>query len=392
MKLRQERDLKGYEGPRTPDEEEWERVSELRRLSFYPQKSNWRDGFKTWPISFTEEYARNTLAMFYSDEPVSAVSWVVRDFTTLGHKLSMAFIGGVCTHPDHRERGLASVLLSACLNRLRKLGADFVYISGARPLYYSIGANHAGCFTRFKLKAPALSDVEHIPVRLRESSARDVELLSALYQREPTRFIRPVIDYLLTTEYGYCSGKACTFQVIEEGGEPVGYLLVADSAEWEGRQAKQVLEFCGDRWSVLSALSSLVSELRRDHELYVEVPRKDPLCRMLSSLGLSGELSITSGTFKVLDFCGTMERLLPYFESRLPQEVLRKIEFSNGWQRYVVHSTEGYIEINGEANMLWSLLGAPEQRKQNFKASGRLQALVEHCLPIPIPSLHLNMV
>jgi GNAT superfamily N-acetyltransferase len=383
----------GYDGPKTLDERDWERAAELRRSVFFPYEKSFEDGFRTWPISLSEEYARNTIAMFHDGVPVSAVSWVTRDFITLGHGLRMGFIGGVCTHPKHRNKGLASTLLSACINRLRDDGADFVYISGARPLYYKSGANHVGCFKSFKLHAAKRHNTKLFPVNLRDATIDDAVLLASLYQREPTRFVRPILDYLLTLRHGYCSGKACTFHLIEADGEPVGYLISAGSVETRWRAAEQVLEFCGERNLVLSALLSLASDLPSDHELYVEVHRADPLCTRLSSLGFSGELTTTSGTFKALNFCQTMRKLLPYFESQMPHELFKKIECNDCGQRYTVYSAEGSLEIDGETNMLWALLGAPpEQEAQNLKAHGKMQSLVESCLPLPIPSLYLNMI
>lgn len=382
-----------YEGPRIIDDLDLERAAELRRSTFFPQEKSFEEGFRTWPIALSEEYAHNTIAMFHDGVPVSALSWVTRDFIMLGHGLRMGFIGGVCTHPEHRNRGLASALLSACINIMREDGVDFVYISGARPLYYRAGANHVGCFRSFRLNADMAYDKRRFPISLREATIEDISLLAGLYQREPTRFIRPISDYLLTLRHGYCSGKACTFQVVENDGEPVGYLILTSPLEVDGFVVRQVLEFCGERGSVLSALLLLTSELRTGHELYVEVPRHDPLCRKLIALGFSGEPVATSGTFKALDFCRTMSKLLPYFESQMFPEFLRKLEFCESGQRYLVRSAEGYLEIEGETNMLWALLGAPpEQAVQNLRVYGSMQALMDRCLPLPIPSLYLNMV
>jgi len=389
----QGQNIGGYEGPRTLKENEWEVAAELSRSIFFPQKSSWSEGFRTWPMALNREYAESTFAMFHEGKPVSMTSRLERDFIIFGHRLRMGFIGGVCTHPEHRGKGLASTILSACMNRFHTNNVDFVYISGSRQLYYAAGANHIGSFTRFKLDATALSAANHLRVSLRTATQEDAELLSKLYQTEPIRFIRPRSDYQLTIEHGHCSGKACEFQIIEIDGTPIGYMLVTKPTEREGRLSQQVLECCGERHAVVSALSLLASNTPPNCDLYVEVNLGDPLCQMLSSLDVVGEPIRTRGTVKALDFCRTITKMLPYFESRMPPESVRSMEFITAGQRYVAHSSEGILEIDGETNMLWALLGAPPQQTiQNLRATSQMQTLVSRCLPLPLPSLHLNMI
>jgi predicted GNAT family acetyltransferase len=103
------------------------------------------------------EYADSTFAMFHQGEPVSLISRLERDLVVFGHPLRMGFIGGVCTHPEHRGKGLATAILEACMNRFHANGVDFVYISGARGLYYATGANHVGGRTGFRLRSDTLA-------------------------------------------------------------------------------------------------------------------------------------------------------------------------------------------------------------------------------------------
>lgn len=398
------KNLADYEGPRSLWESELPAAAELARSIFFPQSENWRQAAATWPMALHPEYADSTFAMFHQGEPVSLISRLERELVIFGHPLRVGFIGGVCTHPDHRSKGLASTLLAASLNQLHANGVDFVYISGARGLYYAAGANHVGGRLAFRLRGDALADLNPASsppceggarggMNLRAANPEDAARLSQLYQREPVRFVRPREDYELVLRYGHCSGQACQFLLLELGGIPAGYLLVAQPREREGRLSQHVLEYCGERSVVLAGLWQLAAEGAPGQELSLEVSQGDPLGERLCRLGLVGEPAGTSGTVKVLDFGRSMAKLQPYFEGRLGRADLGDMQCVAGGGRYVAHTAQDILEIEGETNLLWTLLGAPPGKSvENVRATGVMRQLIAQCWPLPLPSLYLNMI
>jgi len=51
------------------------------------------------------------------------------------------------------------------------------------------------------------------------------------------------------------------------------------------------------------------------------------------------------------------------------------------------------LTIDGESNMLWTLLGPPpDETVSDVHAAGAMAALVEECLPIPVPSIYMNNI
>jgi len=373
-------------------------AAELARSIFFPESESLGQAAATWPMALHPEYADSTFAMLHQGKPVSLISRLERDCVVLGHPLRLGFIGGVCTHPEHRGRGLASTLLAASLNRFQANGVDFVYISGARGLYYAAGANHVGGRTGFRLRRDVLAGTGFgagLPTAptLRMANDEDVPVLAALYQREPVRFVRPREDYELVLRCGHCAGQACQFLLLELGGTPAGYLLVAPPGEREGRPVQPILEYCGDRSAVLTGLAQLAAEGNPALELSLAVPQGDPLGERLGGQGFSGEPLGTSGTVKVLDFGRTMGKLRPYFESRLGREAVCAMQCVAGGGRFVVHTDQDLLEIEGETNLLWTLLGAPPgQTVEPVRATGAMERLITECLPLPLPSLYLNMI
>ena len=145
-------DRKEYEGPRVPREQEWDAVQELIRAVFHPKVESFEEAMRTWPMALRLDVREDTLVMFRDGRPVSAIERLERDMLVYGHRLRMGFIGGVCTDPDHRGKGLASTILAATMTRFHEDDVDFVYISGARGLYFRIGADRASIKTRFVLR------------------------------------------------------------------------------------------------------------------------------------------------------------------------------------------------------------------------------------------------
>ena len=135
-----------YDGPRRPTEDERPAVTALNREIFYLPAASPAAKLRAWPM---QPDPVGTLAMFKGGQPVSVIDRLERDILIHGHRLRMGYIGGVCTHPDHRGRGLASTILDAQLWQFRHDNVDLVYISGGRSLYVRAGAGQAVVETRF---------------------------------------------------------------------------------------------------------------------------------------------------------------------------------------------------------------------------------------------------
>ncbi len=379
-----------YEGPRTPREDEWADVLEMSRSIFFPKIPTYREAALFWPMALQEDMRENFYAMFLDGRPVSGIGRVERDIVVRGHRLRMGFIGGVCTHPDHRGRGLAGTILAASMARFRENDVDFVYISGARSLYYGIGANHVGGMRQFAVRSDTPMKTRAPDVRLREAGIADVDLLASLSQSEGVRFVRPRSDYALSLTHGYCSGKACAFRVIEIGAMAAGYIIAAKPTQKEPNTVR-VLEYAGDRLAILPAVAKMAQEA--NGVAVVSAPEGDPLGRLLEESGISGQGGRTSGTVKLLDFDRTMRKLRGYFAERMPADLAAGLQFSAGNGRYAAWNKKEILEVEGETSILRMLLGTPANEPPPvLRATEMMKALVEKALPLPLPSLHMNMI
>ncbi|MBM3236773.1 GNAT family N-acetyltransferase [Candidatus Poribacteria bacterium] len=384
-----------YEGPRTPRENEWEAVAELGRSIFFKDAASYWEAARSWPMVLQPNVRQNMLTMFKDGQPVSTIGRLERDILVHGHRLRMGFIGGVCTHPDHRGKGLASTILAAMMRQFHHDDVDFVYISGTRSLYFGAGANHVAIETRFVLDKNNFGPDKQtfsksLDVQLRPANLEDIDTLVAIAEREGVRFIRPRKDFELVMENKHCGGQPCEFHLIKLREIPVGYLLLRGRVEHN--ENLKLIEFAGDRLCLLSALGKIVQRLSDSASLEVNVPG-DLLIKLLHSAGVQGNLVKTGGTMKVIDFCRTMRKLLPYFRERLTGWTCLDLNLAAGKERYVAWNEEGILELDGESNMLWTLLSKPPDAQiEGLKVTGRMRELIELCLPVPVPLLYLNMI
>ena len=171
-------------------------------------------------------------------------------------------------------------------------------------------------------------------------------------------------------------------------GIPVGYLLLK---EGKPDEADVLLELAGGRLCVRTALGKVLQDLGEGRSLEVNVPHGDLLADLLRAADVQGVPVKTGGTVKVIDFPRTMRKLDPYFRARL--DGWSGLELSAGGERYVAWNEQGSLEVDGESNMLRMLLGAPPDAPvEGIKVYGGVAELVERCLPVPVPSVYLNMI
>jgi len=384
-------DLREYGGPRTPLPEEWEAVLALKRGVFFPNGPDFPELFRQRPLAWHEDGCRNSFVMTHNGAPVSVITRLERDFVVHGCALRMGYIGGVCTHPDHRGRGLASTILAACMDAFRKHNVDFAHISGALPLYIRAGARPVGGRREFVLSGEGLAAFEDHAVSIRAAHVDDAAWMAECVSGDPVHFRRPASDYELSIQHGHCTGAASRFHIVSQAGAPVGYTVTTAP---NASAVCTLFECAGPPPAILAAFHRLLSDGDSPARLVVEFAASDRLSHLLADAGLTGVGSaLPRGTMKALDFAGTMAKLRPYVAARLPATTVDALGWTQGADRYVGWAGRDVLTIDGEQNMLWTLLGPPpDEAPRDVHATGAMAELLELCLPVPIPSIHLNNI
>jgi RimJ/RimL family protein N-acetyltransferase len=384
-----ENNLMEFDGPRTPFESEWDSATELARSIFFTNAEDYENGARTWPMSLRDEARQDTFVMFHKGQAVSGIERLERDISIYGHQLRLGYIGSVCTHPDYRKLGLASNVLSATMKRFHEDNVDFVCISGNREMYRRAGSRFVGGLERFTIKDGLAGMGEY---EVRRAEIGDIKILAMLNDHEPLFSKRPLSDYEIVLKYGYCVGRPVEFILITYYSMPVGYLLVTKLLERDNKKYRRVMEYAGNRQFIISGLSWLTQDLPEGGEIEIDIQKGDHiLMRLLSYIG--SKPTARPGTHCVIDFARTMNKLKPYFASYFPEEFVYSMQFSAGNERFTAWSGKDYLKIEGQTNLVWTLLGTPPDGQiTNVEATGMMKDLLETCLPIPLPPLEMNMI
>jgi len=297
----------------------------------------------------------------------------------------------VCTHPDHRKRGLAGTVLAACMDAFRRHGADFVHISGALPLYIRAGARRVGGRREFEFVGEQLAEFAVPDVALRDAEVDDASWMAGCALRDPVHFVRPHSDVELSIRHGHCTGAACRFHIVSRAGARVAYLITTKP---DGAGESRLFECAGPARAVLAACHTLVSGGSATKRLAAEFAVSDPVMGLLANAGLSGvDSALPRGTMKAVDFVGTMVKLRPFFAARLPEATAAALDWAQGAERFAGWAGGDMLTIDGEQNMLWTLLGPPpDAAVEGVRATGAMADLLETCLPLPVPSIYVNNI
>ncbi|MEK7396810.1 MAG: GNAT family N-acetyltransferase [Candidatus Poribacteria bacterium] len=385
--------LMGFDGPRIPYEHEEEAIGELCRSIFFSNSPNFQTAARTWPMGLRAEAMKNSFVIFDKGCPVSLIERLERDIAFQGHKLRLGYIGSVCTNSEYRKLGMASTVLSATMKRFHENNVDFVCISGNREMYKRAGSRFVGGLDRLIIKKEGVANLQ-TGTGVRIATIDDALILAHLNEQEPLHSVRPINDYEIVINYGHCVGKPVEFIIASIGEVPTAYVLVTKLIENNNRKYRRVMEYAGDRFSISTALARLAINLPDDGEIEVDVQEKDNLIKiLLASYGADYNPTTRPGTNCVLDFVRTMTKLKPFFAGYLPEDFVNSMQFSAGNERYSAWCPDGSLSIEGMTDMVWTLLGPPPGEKvTNIKVEGKMQDLIDICLPIPLPPLEMNMI
>lgn len=316
--------------------------------------------------------------------PVSHIRLVYNFLSLYGCRVKIASIGGVCTHPDYRNQGLASVLLEHCATVATRAGATLLLISGGRGLYRRAMAVDAVPTFVGEIGRGSI-EVRNGAPRARPGRPEDWAVCARLHQAEPVRFVRRA-EVFARALRGH--GHHVPW-VIERDGEALAYAVL--SRDWgdptEGRE-RWVSEYAGPRGALVQGLPSLLEAADVD-DIEFRAPQWDrELAHLLQDAGLRlREGTLWEHTIRLLDLPLLMRRLRPYLAARLTRREIRALAFAQTAKECVfTHGDEALTLAVGKATAL--VLGGPEAPAVRTELGESLGAL----FPIPFPLPGMNYV
>ncbi len=317
--------------------------------------------------------------------PVSHIRVAYNHLSIYGCRIKIASIGGVCTDPEYRGRGIASRLLRNCIREAADAGAALLLISGDRGLYRRAQAVPF-CPTLVAQLGPRSIKRATDPLTVRPARPEDWFPCASLYQAEPVRFQRSA-DFFSRALSG--QGRHQRVWMIELDAEAVAYLVF--SRIWgkpREAPARVISEYAGSRAALVQALP-LLFEAGSLQRIGFSFPAYD---HELAYLLTRYALDLTPGamedhTIRLLDPARLMRSLRPYVTGRLPNAQARCISFQQHGDTCVLRlsSEKLAISLSQAAALVLGGPGAP-------KLPAPFRAAASALFPLPFPMSGLNYV
>ena len=323
---------------------------------------------------------------------VSNIQVLYSYVSVYGSRFKVASIGGVCTREDCRGRGLASAVLSRCLEETAAAGARILYVSGDRGIYRRNHCVKAGQFFQVDLRpdslAPAGASVPAgSPLALRRVSTGDWPMLAPLHQAEPVRFLRRA-DFLSRTVFWWDEFNP-EIWLVERERRALAYVVLAP-ARWAepGDTTRIVTEYAGSRAAILAALPRLF-EVGAVSSVGFSVPAWDrDMLHLLAGIGAPlTALTLPDHTIRLLNLPGLIQQLRGHLAARLPRRDLRRLSFGQQGEKCLLKlgEQEAELDLSQTARLVFGASDAPDM-------SGDLGRVLSRIFPLPIPPPGVNFV
>lgn len=335
------------------------------------------------PQLFVPENFENLRVVYDGDRVVSHFGLLFRDALLYGHRLGIAQVGAVATHPDWRGRGLATQLLEHCMDFARAKGAHLLMISGGRGLYVRNGARSVGCLYRGAIRGEHLGGMDLSSYTVRPLDAADLPRAAFLYQCKPVRFWRPMEDWDIAHRLGKAKAGNGRYLGCYRDGELAAYVVVSHP----GKEGKvRVCEQAGLTRAVLAAFNhDLTSGDAK--EAHIDLHASDgALLHALRNAGVEFAAGPVEGTIRLVDFVGLMESFRGYFAELAGEAAARDLTFTQDGETFSISAPSGEVEIEGYPAIQEFLFGVGEATHARLAGlDGEFGDVLRTILPLPFP-------
>ncbi|QGG54953.1 GNAT family N-acetyltransferase [Paenibacillus sp. B01] len=249
--------------------------------------------------------------------------------------LSVCALGSVCTHPDYRGQGHASVLLQEAFHQAERMEAALMLVSGTRSLYRRGGCHAFGSVRRYRLAA-APDAAQTLPpgMRVRPMAADDWFRLKELADAKPAGYLRSIPDFaseLASEAVAAMYGFHHEVLVAEAAGRLLAYVVIAAGPIPDGSDLEPfVVEWGGKAADVLPLARAAMAQLELSSLLLFASAHERRMMQLLEGHPYTD--SHNQGTVRIMNLPLLWRQLQPYFEakaaaagSRLPDWTVERL-------------------------------------------------------------------
>jgi GNAT superfamily N-acetyltransferase len=381
-------DHPGLEGPRGVRPAELPALLDLLNSVFRPQT---RSMAREHGYMYCRENGEHLRVMLANGIPVSHYGTKLWTVSCLGVPLLQASVGGVCTLPDFRGQGLATVLLKDAESLFRRTGVDLVLISGGRGLYLTNGHGKAGRCLRYELDSRTAARLATGDVSIRPFKPRDLRTLAAIAEREPVRYERPLDELARLVEGRLARIVPDRFFIVSCASRDVAWFDIMTS--FDGT-ILTLWDCAGDRAAVLAGLGRFM----RAHSIKritVPVPAHDAaLAGRLGAVAKARTEELPEHTVKILDFKGFMDKVRPILAQRVGHKTLAAIRFRNAGAGGIISAGRTTFRMPGSQDVVQRVFGSADRTLPEVPdAAGTvIREFMAAAFPLPLVWPGINYV
>lgn len=379
------------EGPRGTRKEEFDQVLKLVNYVFRESNNQPPDMEKRYPFLFNEDNLENLRIILEDNRPVAHIGISEAEITVYGCRTKIGSIGSVCTYPQYRGRGFATLLLENTIKKLDDDGADVMLVSGEGSLYKRAGCTEAGRVHKFKISGDDLKRFNPQAMEVFPYKEKNLENIVRVYQKEKVRFFRPLEDFKRILTAGLAMDREAEILTIHKAHEFLGYLAVQIPEEKEGKERiSNVAEYSGIRRAILGAAKPIFD--RYDiKELSFNIPFHDAeFIYALKEKGFKSRIENIPGTIKIINFPRLMARFRPYIEERLDKKTSDLIRFNQEKDRFTIGF--GGEEFNTDVRRLAQIVFGTPGKEEIMVESRKITKILADIFPLPSIWPGLNCV
>ncbi|MGQ9514885.1 MAG: GNAT family N-acetyltransferase [Thermoproteota archaeon] len=376
------------EGPRELKKDELRSAAELANYIFrHDSPYRMEDEF---PLLFSYKNLENMRVFVDEGKVVSLVGMSINDAVIMGCKIRSACIGSVCTHPEYRNRGLATILLEDATRKAVQKGASLMLISGNRGLYRRLGCVDAGIYKWYAINKSQVNTLVG-DLTLRKYKEDDISDIVKLHQLEPIRFIRTYDHFkILLGAKRLCDEISETYVVMQDN-HIVAYFSIQLPKSKD--LPLTILELAGSRASIVKILRNLMKEVGTETAI-IRAPSADvELEHLMISIGAKRSTGGFMGTVKLIDIERFLNDIDTYITEVIGEEKRRElsIKYDSEKSELSFEYMKQRFDIRGIDQITTFVFGSVEKQRLRSNDSELIE-LLNMAFPMPLVDYGLNYI
>lgn len=357
-----------YDGPRTPELSEYPQIIEFLNTHLRPEKK-WSI-VNEYPIALDQKNLNNLKIIRNKDEILSHAAVVPVIVKTPYAIFKVATIGSVVTSTQHRNQGLSSQVIKACLQTASLMKCDLAVLwSNLFDFYRNLGFELAGSEVSFIIDRSIQNHlISHKELKFLETPKIDPECLLKLYQQHTVTSLRKpeqIKKFLLIPQ-----------SKIYTAWDTAG-VMKAYAVEGKGLDLSGYIHEWGGSVNDLLPLFSYIQEKQNRDLTLITPSHSQNLHHSLSELGLRSHHG----------FLGMIHMVQPYqFFEKIKTIALRagiqdlSIEEIN--QSYQLKINNMKIQISTLHEIVRLIFG-PEKPSELYSIDKKTELTLERIFPMP---------